>query len=144
MTERFEFFDHTADIGAHIYGRTLAADLAARGQRVRLVIDDAAPLAHLAPHGAPGVQVLGWPGPAAPGDVVVEAFGCDPPEAAVAAGLPTVYSGAVNHIISGAIKLVVIMDNVFFYAHCRGKHFKSGAGLVTVADRFIPPQFLQI
>jgi SHS2 domain-containing protein len=23
MTERFEFFDHTADIGAHIYGRTL-------------------------------------------------------------------------------------------------------------------------
>jgi SHS2 domain-containing protein len=24
MTERFEFFDHTADIGAHIYGRTLA------------------------------------------------------------------------------------------------------------------------
>jgi len=24
MAERFEFFDHTADIGAHIYGRTLA------------------------------------------------------------------------------------------------------------------------
>ena len=23
MTERFQFFDHTADIGAHIYGRTL-------------------------------------------------------------------------------------------------------------------------
>jgi SHS2 domain-containing protein len=23
MAERFEFFDHTADIGAHIYGRTL-------------------------------------------------------------------------------------------------------------------------
>jgi len=24
MTERFEFFEHTADIGAHIYGATLA------------------------------------------------------------------------------------------------------------------------
>ena len=24
MTDRFEFFDHTADIGVHIYGRTLA------------------------------------------------------------------------------------------------------------------------
>src|SRR5882672_4536071 len=23
MTERFEFFEHTADIGAHIYGKTL-------------------------------------------------------------------------------------------------------------------------
>jgi uncharacterized repeat protein (TIGR03837 family) len=63
----------------------LARDLAARGQQVRLVIDDAAPLAFMAPLGAPGVQVLPWPGPAAPGNVVVEAFGCDPPEAFVAA-----------------------------------------------------------
>ena len=63
----------------------LAAQLAARGRQVRLVIDDAEPLAHLAPRGAPGVQVLPWPGPAEAGDVVVEAFGCDPPEATVAA-----------------------------------------------------------
>jgi uncharacterized repeat protein (TIGR03837 family) len=63
----------------------LAAGLAARGQRVRLVIDDAAPLAFMAPRGAPGVDVLSWPGPAEPGDVVIEAFGCDPPEATVAA-----------------------------------------------------------
>jgi uncharacterized repeat protein (TIGR03837 family) len=62
----------------------LAADLAARGDTVRLVIDDAAPLAFMAPHGAPGVQVLAWPGPMNPADVVVEAFGCDPPEAYVA------------------------------------------------------------
>ena len=63
----------------------LAAGLAARGQRVRLVIDDAAPLGFMAPGGAPGVEVLPWPGPAVVGDVVVEAFGCDPPEATVAA-----------------------------------------------------------
>jgi uncharacterized repeat protein (TIGR03837 family) len=63
----------------------LAADLAARGDGVRLVIDDASPLAFMAPQGASGVTVLPWPGPLAPGDVVVEAFGCDPPPSHVAA-----------------------------------------------------------
>ncbi len=61
----------------------LAADLAARGQAVRLLIDDPAPLAHIAPQGAAGVQVLPWGDPGVPGDVVVEAFGCDPPPAFV-------------------------------------------------------------
>ncbi len=63
----------------------LAAGLAARGQRVRLVIDDAAPLVFMAPGGAAGVEVLPWPGPAEPGEVVIEAFGCDPPPATVGA-----------------------------------------------------------
>lgn len=63
----------------------LAAGLAARGQRVRLVIDDAAPLAFMAPGGAAGVEVLPWPGPPSAGDVVIEAFGCDPPAATVEA-----------------------------------------------------------
>jgi uncharacterized repeat protein (TIGR03837 family) len=63
----------------------LARDLASRGEQVRLVIDDASALAWMAPGGAPGVQVLPWPGPAVPGDVVVEALGCDPPPAFVAA-----------------------------------------------------------
>jgi uncharacterized repeat protein (TIGR03837 family) len=63
----------------------LAADLGARGDRVRLIIDDPAPLAWMAPGGAAGVEVLPWPGPATPGDVVVEAFGCDPPPATVTA-----------------------------------------------------------
>lgn len=63
----------------------LARGLAAHGQRVRLVIDDPAPLRWMAPQGTAGVQVLPWPGPARPGDVVIEAFGCDPPEAFVAA-----------------------------------------------------------
>jgi uncharacterized repeat protein (TIGR03837 family) len=67
----------------------LAADLAARGQAVRLVIDDLAPLAWMAPAGAPGVTVQRWPGHGAalgePGDIVIEAFGCDPPPAFVQA-----------------------------------------------------------
>ena len=62
----------------------LARALAARGQAVRLIIDDATPLRWMAPQGTPGVQVLPWPGPAQPGDVVIEAFGCDPPQAFVA------------------------------------------------------------
>lgn len=65
----------------------LAADLGARGQSVRLWIDDASALAWMAPGGAPGVDLLPWtnhtPVPE-PGDVVVEAFGCDPPPAFVA------------------------------------------------------------
>jgi uncharacterized repeat protein (TIGR03837 family) len=70
----------------------LAADLATRGHAVRLWVDDASALAWMAPHGHPGVAVHAWPaadagfdGDAAPGDVVVEAFGCDPPPAFVAA-----------------------------------------------------------
>jgi uncharacterized repeat protein (TIGR03837 family) len=74
----------------------LAADLAARGERVRLHIDDARALAWMAPGGAAGVEVLGWPAedveaapgyaaPAdAPGDVVIEAFGCKLPPRFVA------------------------------------------------------------
>ncbi len=72
----------------------LSADLATRGHRVRLWIDDATALAWMAPQGSPGVQVLPWRDPQddeMPGDVVVEAFGCDPPAAFVArmaAGAP--------------------------------------------------------
>jgi uncharacterized repeat protein (TIGR03837 family) len=58
----------------------LARALAVRGDAVRLVIDDASALAWMAPQGAPGVEVRAWAdAPAEPGDVVVEAFGCDPP-----------------------------------------------------------------
>lgn len=59
-----------------------ARDLASRGERVRLWLDDASALAWLAPHGCPGVEVLPWDtgdAPPDPGDVVIEAFGCDPP-----------------------------------------------------------------
>jgi uncharacterized repeat protein (TIGR03837 family) len=63
----------------------LAADLGARGESVRLWVDDASALAWMAPQGAPGVQVLRWDAGSEPGDVVIEAFGCDPPPAFVTA-----------------------------------------------------------
>ena len=71
--------DHHGDLG--VCWR-LAADLASRGEQVRLWVDDPLALAWMAPQGAAGVSVIRWvePLPAyAPGDVVVEAFGCDPP-----------------------------------------------------------------
>jgi len=60
----------------------LASDLGTRGESVRLWIDDASALEWMAPQGAPGVDVLHWAQHAPehePADVVVEAFGCDPP-----------------------------------------------------------------
>jgi uncharacterized repeat protein (TIGR03837 family) len=59
----------------------LAADLALRGEAVRLVIDDNTPLQRIAPQGARGVEVQQWSDAVAfdGADVVVEAFGCNPP-----------------------------------------------------------------
>ncbi len=75
--------DNFGDIG--ICWR-LAADLASRGQRVRLWVDDGSALAWMAPLGCDGVQVLPWSVAlrqvdlhsvdAAPPDVMIEAFGC--------------------------------------------------------------------
>jgi uncharacterized repeat protein (TIGR03837 family) len=64
----------------------LAADLASRGETVRLWVDDPLALAWMAPTGARGVTVVRWVDPlpeVEPGDVVVEAFACDPPPAFV-------------------------------------------------------------
>ena len=70
----------------------LSADLAARGERVRLWVDDASALSWMAPTGDPGVEVLQWSQSVEssavsallarqPSDVLIEAFGCDiPPE----------------------------------------------------------------
>lgn len=58
----------------------LAADLAARGEQVRLWIDEPSALHWMAPGGRAGVQVAHWMTGMAmpqPGDVVVEAFGCE-------------------------------------------------------------------
>ena len=66
----------------------LCADLAGRGQQVRLWVDDPSSLRWMAPDGTAGVQVLPWrtPFPATePGDVVIEAFACDPPASFVEA-----------------------------------------------------------
>ncbi len=75
--------DNHGDLGV---AWRLCADLATRGERMRLWLDDASALAWMAPAGHPGVEVVAWSDPApdlAPGDVVVEAFGCDPPPAFV-------------------------------------------------------------
>ena len=69
----------------------LAAELGRRGQQVRLWTDETAALTWMAPGAlqgqAPGVQVIAWTDPAPdlrPGEVVVEAFGCAPPDGFVA------------------------------------------------------------
>ncbi|MES2939849.1 MAG: elongation factor P maturation arginine rhamnosyltransferase EarP [Pseudomonadota bacterium] len=77
--------DNHGDIGV---GWRLSAELAARGDAVRLWVDDGAALAWMAPAGHERVEVVAWNDdtpPHEPGDVVVEAFGCDPPPAFVAA-----------------------------------------------------------
>jgi uncharacterized repeat protein (TIGR03837 family) len=66
----------------------LACNLAQRGHRVRLWVDDAAALRWMAPAGQDGVEVGAWLASTSfppPGDVVVEAFGCDPSPAFLAA-----------------------------------------------------------
>lgn len=63
----------------------LARDLALRGERVRLWVDDQGILAWMAPVGEPGVELQRWheADDTEPADVVIEAFGCDLPPAFV-------------------------------------------------------------
>ncbi len=65
-----------------------AADLASRGERVRLWVDDRSALAWMAPQGRPGVEVITWDASATegtePGDVVIEGFGCHLPDGFIA------------------------------------------------------------
>jgi uncharacterized repeat protein (TIGR03837 family) len=82
-----QVIDNYGDIG--VCWR-LARNLAARGQTVRLWVDDASALRWMAPAGCPGVTVLPWTQPLPvqdlpPGDVLVEAFGCELPPEFVAA-----------------------------------------------------------
>lgn len=83
-----QVIDNFGDIG--VCWRA-ASDLAARGQRVRLWMDDASALAWMAPAPHPaGLSLHGWPlqasdVPDTVGDVVVEAFGCEIPPPFVAA-----------------------------------------------------------
>ncbi len=66
----------------------LACDLAQRGERARLWIDDPSALAWMAPHCHDRVQIGRWNeggGIEVPADVVVEAFGCELPPRVVLA-----------------------------------------------------------
>jgi len=73
--------DNLGDVG---FAWRLAADLAGRGEAVRLVIDDARALAWMAPGGAVGavgVEVVAWERAALDAsDVLVETFGCGWPQ----------------------------------------------------------------
>lgn len=70
----------------------LARQLAARGESARLWVDDGRALEWMAPGGCPGVAVVDWSDDgaveaavqAAPPDVLVEAFGCEPAPALIA------------------------------------------------------------
>ena len=74
--------DNYGDIG---FAWRLAADLAGRGEEVRLAVDDPAALAWLAPSGAKRVEVVDWKAGATPADeVLVETFGCGFPEEVMA------------------------------------------------------------
>lgn len=92
-SKRWDVFCHVVDNFGDIgVCWRLAADLASRGQEVRLRTDDASALAWMAPAGADGVRVLPFDDRSVPpGDVVIEAFGCSPPAEfveAMAAGAP--------------------------------------------------------
>ena len=66
----------------------LACNLAQRGETARLWVDDPSTLAWMAPQGRDGVQLGRWNDGGdfgAPGDVVVEAFGCELPASVVMA-----------------------------------------------------------
>ncbi|WP_041193357.1 elongation factor P maturation arginine rhamnosyltransferase EarP [Candidatus Symbiobacter mobilis] len=86
VRQRWDVFcqviDNWGDIGV---SWRLATHLAQRGQRVRLWIDEPEALAWMAPQGPDGVEVRRWTTPIdmtdlTPGDVLVEAFGCEIPE----------------------------------------------------------------
>jgi len=76
--------DNYGDIGVCL---RLARDLAQRGQRLRLWVDDASALRWMAADGLPaGLQVRPWAEAeheALPGDVALETFGCELPAAFV-------------------------------------------------------------
>lgn len=69
----------------------LATQIVSGGDTARLWVDDGAALAWMAPHGHAGVQVIDWSdlravraaAEAAPPQVLVEAFGCDPEPALI-------------------------------------------------------------
>jgi uncharacterized repeat protein (TIGR03837 family) len=81
-----EVIDNHGDLG--VCWR-LSADLAGRGEQVRLWVDQPDALQWMAPHGCAGVEVRPWSKPLPvdallPGDVMVEAFGCELPAEFVA------------------------------------------------------------
>ena len=114
----------------------LAADLATRGQRVRLWVDDASALAWMAPIGCDGVQVLPWTDlldmsclESAPCDVLIEAFGCEIAPEFIAASADIAWATGQND----ASKLLWInleyLSAERYVARCHGLTSLVGSGL---------------
>lgn len=84
---RWDLFCHVIDNYGDVgVSWRVARRLAELGDEVRLWIDDPSALTFMAPQGHPGVTLVAWQDPLPeldPGDVVVEAFGCNPPAAFV-------------------------------------------------------------
>ncbi len=82
MPLRWDLYCHVVDnFGDVGVCWRLAAELAARGHTVRLVIDDSRALAWMAPQGASGVTIVDWSdAPTEPAEVLIEAFGCELPQ----------------------------------------------------------------
>jgi len=87
--------DNFGDVGV---AWRLAADLAGRGESVRLAIDDASALAWMAPGGAADVKVVGWQDGPSPAPDVVELFGAGRPKAAWPAGATTPVLVNLEHL----------------------------------------------
>ncbi len=91
----------------------LAAALAARGQSVRLWVDDVSALAWMAPEGCAGVQQMIWqpdkpmPQETQPGDVVIEAFGCELDHAWIAMNLVADYADNIRGNSQKALKKLI-------------------------------------
>ena len=93
----------------------LSNDIASRGHKVRLWVDDASALAWMAPHGSEGVQVMAWTQPLntdvrhlAPTDVLVEAFGCEPAPEFIASCAQIYWAKSQNDAKNGKIQPVWI------------------------------------
>lgn len=121
----------------------LAAELAARGQRVRLRVDDARALCWMAPHGMPGVEVLPFDAPWVGGEnapcAVVEAFGCEAPAPYL--------SALATHVSAGLSCVLVNLEYLSAEPYVQRCHrlpspigHGAGAGLVRW---FFYPGFIQ-
>ncbi|MEO5794504.1 MAG: elongation factor P maturation arginine rhamnosyltransferase EarP [Rhodoferax sp.] len=124
----------------------LSRNLATRGQQVRLWVDAPQALAWMAPDGCAAVDVRHWSEPldlrgVAPGDVLIEAFGCDPPATYVA-----MFSEAVHADRSGAATSFRAWINIEYLSaepfaeRCHGlpSPVQHGAGAGLVKHFFFP------
>lgn len=102
-----EMIDNHGDIG--VCWR-LACQLAARGECVRLWVDDVSALRWMAPYGSEGVSVIDWSDAAAvtdaasasAPDVLIEAFGCDPAPELIARFAESIRHDDQNDLVTRA------------------------------------------